>query len=65
LALQNLMRAFGTAFGALRCFDLTGCDLTTPEGHDAFVKSGANQRCPLFVSWVCDRLPPLLDAEAS
>ncbi len=65
LALQDLMRAFSTEFGALRCRDLTGCDLTTPEGHDAFVKSGVNQRCRLFVSWACDRLLPLLDAEAS
>jgi len=64
-ALQDLMRAFSTEFGALGCRDLTGCDLTTPEGHDAFVKSGANQRCPLFVSWACDRLLPLLDTDAS
>jgi C_GCAxxG_C_C family probable redox protein len=65
VALQDLMRAFNTEFGSLRCRDLTGCDLTTPEGHDAFLKSGGNQRCPLFVSWACDRLLPLLDAEAS
>ena len=64
-ALQELMRAFNTEFEALRCRDLTGCDLTTPEGHDAFIKSGANQRCPLFVSWACDRLLPLLDVRAS
>ena len=65
VALQDLMRAFNKEFEALRCRDLTGCDLTTPEGHDAFVKGGANQRCPLFVSWVCDRLLPLLDTHAS
>jgi hypothetical protein len=62
-ALQEMIRAFESEFGGLRCRDLTGCDLTTPEGHDAFIKSGANQRCPSFVSWMFDRLLPLLAPE--
>jgi C_GCAxxG_C_C family probable redox protein len=64
-SLQALMREFSAQFGPLRCRDLTGCDLTTPEGHDAFVKSGANERCQLFVGWMCDRLLPLLDPGAA
>ena len=59
-ALQEIMRAFTTEFGSLRCRELTGYDLSTAEGHDAFVKSGANERCPLMVGWMCDRLAPLL-----
>lgn len=58
--LQELVRDFKVEFGAIRCADLTGCDLTTPEGHDAFVASGANERCAHFVEWMCDQLTPLL-----
>jgi C_GCAxxG_C_C family probable redox protein len=64
-SLQASMREFAAQFGALRCRDLTGCDLTTPEGHDAFVKSGANERCQLFVGWMCDQLLPLLNQGAA
>ncbi len=60
-SLQELMRDFAAQFGALRCRDLTGHDLTTPEGHDAFVASGGNERCAGFVGWMCDRLLPLVD----
>jgi C_GCAxxG_C_C family probable redox protein len=63
--LQELLSEFTREFGARRCADLTGCDLSTPEGHDAFVASGANERCPQYVGWMCDRLAPmLLDAGA-
>lgn len=58
--LQDLLRGFAERFGAYRCADLTGCDLSTPEGHDLFVASGANKRCPEFVGWMCDQLAPLL-----
>jgi len=60
LRLQELLGEFAPEFGALRCADLTGCDLTTAEGHADFLASGANERCPLFVGWVCDRVAPLL-----
>jgi C_GCAxxG_C_C family probable redox protein len=59
-AVQALVRGFTAEFGSLRCRDLTGYDLTTPEGHDAFVKSGGNERCLLMVDWMCGRLLPLL-----
>ena len=58
--LQELIRDFTLEHGALRCADLTGCDLTTPEGHDVFVASGANQRCAGYVGWMCDQLTPML-----
>ena len=58
-ALQELVRDFESEFGALRCRDLTGCDLTTPEGHDAFVKGGGPDRCRSFVDWMCDQILPL------
>lgn len=55
--LQALMRAFAAELGSLRCGELTGVDLSTPDGHDLFDKSGGNERCQVFVAWVCDHLP--------
>lgn len=60
-ALQGLIRSFADEFGAVRCRDLAGHDLTTPEGHDAFVESGGPERCAGFVGWMCDRILPLVD----
>lgn len=58
--LQNLMRDFATEFGSCRCLELTGHDLSTPEGYKEFRESEAPQRCAGYVGWVCDRLTPLL-----
>ena len=62
-ALQEYTDRFATEFGALRCRDLTGFDLRTPEGHDAFVKAGASTRCRDFVGWMCDQLLPLVSPD--
>jgi C_GCAxxG_C_C family probable redox protein len=58
--LRELMRGFDLKFGARRCADLTGFDLSAPEGHKAFVESEAHKRCADYVGWVCDQLAPLL-----
>ncbi|MBN1630043.1 MAG: C_GCAxxG_C_C family protein [Thermoleophilia bacterium] len=58
--LQQLLKDFAEESDALRCADLTGCDLSTPEGRDEFVATGANGRCPLYVGWMCDHVAPLL-----
>jgi C_GCAxxG_C_C family probable redox protein len=58
--LQELIRSFSDEFGCRRCRDLTGFDLSTPEGHDAFAASDARGRCADYVGWMCDRLAPLL-----
>ena len=55
--LQRLMLDFRAEFGSLRCRDLTGVDLSTPNGHDLFDESGGRNRCQEFVAWMCDRLP--------
>lgn len=60
-SLQELVQAFAAEFGAVRCRDLTGHDLTTPQGHIAFVSSGGSELCQGFVAWVCDRLRPLVE----
>jgi len=58
--LQGLLRDFTVEFGACRCNDLTGFDLSTPEGHDAFMASEARGRCKDYVGWMCDQIAPLL-----
>jgi C_GCAxxG_C_C family probable redox protein len=59
-ALKELIRAFEQEFGASTCRQLTGHDMSTPEGMEAFRASEAHDRCPIYVAWMCDRLLPLL-----
>jgi C_GCAxxG_C_C family probable redox protein len=58
--LQAMLRDFSREFGTRRCAELTGHDLSTPEGMDLFRKSEIRERCSTYVSWVCDRIAPLL-----
>jgi C_GCAxxG_C_C family probable redox protein len=58
--LQEILRDFAAEFGSRRCTELTGHDLSTPEGYAVFRKSDAHMHCPDYVGWVCDRLVPLL-----
>jgi C_GCAxxG_C_C family probable redox protein len=63
-ALQDFTSRFAAEFGALRCRDLTGFDLRTPEGHEAFVRAGGSDQCRDFVGWMCDQMLPLVSPEA-
>ena len=58
--LKALLRDFTGEFGTRRCAELTGHDLSTPEGMELFKKSDIRERCSLYVGWVCDRISPLL-----
>jgi C_GCAxxG_C_C family probable redox protein len=58
--LKAILRDFTEAFGARRCQDLTGFDLSTPEGMVAFRMSEIRSRCGDYVAWAIDRLEPLL-----
>jgi len=58
--LRGLLRDFSEEFGNRRCLDLTGFDLTTPEGNTAFRMSEIRSRCADYVAWAIDRLEPLL-----
>ena len=58
--LRDLLRGFDAEFGSRRCRDLTGFDLSTQAGHEAFVQSDIRKRCTDYVSFMCDRLAPLL-----
>lgn len=37
---ERLIKAFEAEYGSVRCIDLTGCDLLTPEGHSEFQGRG-------------------------
>jgi C_GCAxxG_C_C family probable redox protein len=58
--LQALLKDFAGEFGDRRCAELTGHDLSTPEGMEIFRKSEIRERCSLYVGWACDRIAPLL-----
>ena len=60
-ALQTAMKDFGEEFGSCRCRDLTGYDVSTPEGFKAFKESEAKEKCPVFVGWMMDEIAPLLE----
>jgi len=62
-ALQGLIASFEHEFGACGCRDLTGHDLRTPEGMEAFKNSEASERCPVYISWMSDHLFPILAGE--
>jgi C_GCAxxG_C_C family probable redox protein len=58
--LKAMLRDFTEAFGGRRCLDLTGYDLTTPDGMAAFRMSDIHSRCADYVAWAIDRVEPLL-----
>ena len=62
--LLELIRGFKAEFGAVACIELTGHDMSVPGGHDRAKEAGALERCPLFVSWVCDRVAPMFGDSA-
>jgi C_GCAxxG_C_C family probable redox protein len=49
---DNLVRAFEYEFGSVGCIELTGCDLLTPEGKEAFAKDQLHGRlCARLVAF--------------
>jgi C_GCAxxG_C_C family probable redox protein len=62
---RDLMAAFEVEFGAMSCRALTGVDLSTPEGHAAFIEGGAwRDGCLHQVEAAVARLAPLADDAA-
>jgi C_GCAxxG_C_C family probable redox protein len=59
--LKAILRDFEEEFSSRRCRDLTGFDLSTPEGMVAFKMSDIRSRCGDYVAWAIDRLEPLLE----
>ncbi len=58
--IRAIYRDFADTFGSRRCLELTGHDLTTPEGMTAFKMSDIRPHCTDYVAWAIDRLEPLL-----
>jgi C_GCAxxG_C_C family probable redox protein len=46
---RSLLEEFESRFGSIRCADLTGCHLGTPEGQERFQQLGVGQKCRGFV----------------
>lgn len=62
---REALEAFEEEFGASDCRVLTGVDLSTEEGHEAFIASGAWRRgCMRQVEMIVGRLAPLGDVAA-
>lgn len=61
--MRQLQDAFVEQFGSPRCRDLTGFDLSTPEGFEEFMASDAKGRCPVFVQWMMDAVTPYICGE--
>ncbi len=47
-AVSELMKQFEQKFSTSDCRDLTGCDLTIPEGQKAFEVNNIKERCNLY-----------------
>ncbi len=58
--MRAILKEFQDTFGSRRCRELTGYDLTTPDGMTAFKMSDIRGRCSDYVAWAIDRLEPLL-----
>jgi C_GCAxxG_C_C family probable redox protein len=59
--LKAVLRDFEEQFGARRCRELTGYDLSNPDDMVAFKMSEIRSRCSDYVGWAIDRLEPLLE----
>ena len=49
---DQLLSAFEAEFGSVRCIDLTGCDMRTPEGRARVTELDLHHKCcPKFVAF--------------
>lgn len=61
--LQRLIGSFIRRFGSASCSELTGCDLSTPEGLAAFRQEGRAKSCEVMLEWIFKELDGLLPSE--
>jgi C_GCAxxG_C_C family probable redox protein len=53
---RQLIEEFRAAHGAIRCRELTGCDMTTPEGQAEFKARNLHAGyCSRLVAWAAER----------
>ena len=48
---RSLLQAFAQEFGSVNCRELTGYDLTSPEGLEALQSGELAERCLRFVEF--------------
>lgn len=53
-ATQRFLEEFVERFGSSNCTELTGCDLSTPEGRAAYPDSSSRALCSEFVRWAAE-----------
>jgi len=59
--MDRLMRAFKAEYGTVRCIELTGCDMTTPEGQEKSRELDLHhQVCPKFVAFAAEHASRLI-----
>ncbi len=59
---QQLIESFSEEFGSVRCIDLTGIDMTTPEGmEEAKARNIHVDFCPKFVVFAAEKAQSLID----
>ncbi len=65
LLTADLLAAFEAEFGSASCRQLTGTDLGSEAGHEAFIESGAwRDGCMRQIEMAVARMAPLGDEEA-
>ncbi len=61
--LQQLTEGFIRRFGSPSCRELTGCDVNTAEGLQAFRQPARSTHCDGMLLWVLEEVEPLLSME--
>lgn len=63
---DRLVRGFQAEFGTTICRELTGCDMTTPEGRECFARDNLhNTLCPKFAVFAADEALKLAQVAGS
>jgi C_GCAxxG_C_C family probable redox protein len=60
---QQFFQAFEDEFKSTNCLELTGCDLNTEEGRQAFVDRGVMGKCKRFTGKAAALVAKLIDEE--
>lgn len=61
----RVMDEFAAAYGSVDCLGLIGMDISTPDGHQAFLDSDVwRDRCMGQIEFAVNRLAPLADPAA-
>jgi len=58
--LQQLTERFVRRFGSSSCNELTGCDMTTTKGMEAFRQPARSARCDDMLQWVLEEVGAVL-----